>query len=170
MGILDQYKKALEEEEKDNMNFPSDTNLTEKDKDAYEEALRRMRDGSFSEKEVSEAINNSKRNMSSLGDRHHGVINEENIKVQQHLVRITDEELRGKELISFDEISDIRVVRAYCPKCGKELIAKAPVMYNPFTFEKVCIHECCGERYNLDKTYPHIAFYDNNGNEISSFF
>lgn len=48
MGILDQYKKAIEEEE-ENMDFPTgNTTLTEQDKEAYETALKKMRKGEFS--------------------------------------------------------------------------------------------------------------------------
>lgn len=167
MGILDQYKQALEEEKEQNYDFPSNTDLTEKDKEAYKVALKKMRSADFSKEEVEEAINNSKKNMSTLGERHDGGRNENTMRVE--MVRIKDEELNEKGLLKSDEISDIRVIRAYCPKCGKELVAKSPSMYNPFTMEKVCIHECCGTKYNLDMTYPHIAFYDNDGKEIITY-
>ena len=167
MGILDQYKAALEvEKEKESMDFPSDTNLTEKDKEAYEETLNKMRKGNFSNEEIKEAINNSRKNMAALNEVHNGGINE---RAMEKPTKISDEELVSKGLLKENSISDIKVIRAYCPNCGKELVAKAPPMYNPFTMEKMCLHECCGVKYNLDKTYPHIAFYDEDGKEIVTF-
>ena len=167
MSILDQYKKAIEEEV-ENMDFPTDSALTEKDKEAYEAALKKLRKAEYSTDEVNEAINNSKKNMASLGETHSGGSNENAMKITME--RITDEDLLKDNLLRVCSISDIKVIRAYCPKCGKELVSKAPAMYNPFTMTRVCLHECCDTKYNLDRTYPHIAFYDEDGNEIESFF
>lgn len=167
MSILDQYKKAIEEEVQNN-DFPENTDLTENDKEAYEAVLKKLRNAEYSTEEVNEAITNSKKNMDKLGDNHWGGLNENSMKISME--RVTDEELTEKNLLKMDSISDIKVIRAYCPICGKELISKAPPLYNPFTMCKVCIHECCGTKFNLDKTYPHIAFYGEDGNEIQSFF
>lgn len=167
MGILDQYKAALEvEKETESMDFPSDTNLTENDKEAYEATLNKMRKGNFSNEEIKEAINNSRKNMAALNEVHNGGINE---RAMEKPITISNEELVSKGLLKENSISDIKVIRAYCPNCGKELVAKAPSMYNPFTLEKMCLHECCGKKYNLDKTYPHIAFYGEDGEEIVTF-
>lgn len=169
MGILDQYRNLMEEESKhENMDFPTNSKLTENDREAYEATLNKMRKAVFSEEEVEEAINNSRKNMNALDEEHNGIANEFTMKIAQP-EKITDEELIEKDLMKRYPISDIRVIRAYCPKCGKELVAKAPAMFNPFTFEKVCLHECCGTKFNLDKTYPHIAYYDENGEEIMAF-
>lgn len=166
MSILDQYKKAIEEEN-ENMDFPTDTTLSEKDREAYETILNKARHG-YSTDEVNEAINNSKKNMAELGDEHVGDKNERAINVQ--LERVTDDELLSKDLLKKCEISDIKVIRAYCPKCGKELISRTPALYNPFTMQKVCKHDCsCGAKYNLDNTYPRIAYYDENGDEIKAY-
>lgn len=166
MSILDEYKKSVEQE-KENMDFPTDTVLSEKDKEAYEAALKKLRKGTYSQEEVDEAIENSKKNMKDFGDTHNGDRNEQTIRM--NMERLTDDELFSKDLLKECQITDIKVIRAYCPKCGKELVSKAPSMYNPFTMEKVCLHECCGTKYNLDKTYPHIAFYGEDGNEIVTF-
>ena len=169
MGILDQYKKMMEEESgHENMDFPTNSELTENDREAYEATLKKMRKADFSQEEVEEAINNSRKNMIALDEEHTGMANEFTIKIPQP-EKITDEELIEKDLLKSTSISDIRVIRAYCPKCGKELVAKAPAMFNPFTYEKMCLHECCGTKFNLDKAYPHIAYYDENGEEIIAF-
>lgn len=168
MGILDQYKKAIEEEE-DDMSYPYDggCNLTEEDREAYETTLKKMRHGTFSKHEIDEAINNSKKNMEELDETHDGGLNENAIRMQ--LTKVTDDELKEKDLLKSTPITDIKIIRAYCPKCGKELISKAPPMYNPFTMESVCIHECCGVRFNLDRSYPHIAIYGKDGEEVKAF-
>lgn len=169
MGILDNYKKMLEaEKEQENMDFPTDTTLSEEDREEYENTLKKMRNAEFSQEEVAAAINNSRRNMKVLGEVHKGGQNEKAMKVAPP-EKITDEQLTEKGLLVSSPISDIRVIRAYCPKCGKELVAKAPAMYNPFTMEKMCLHECCGTKFNLDKTYPHIAFINKDGKEIVAY-
>ena len=169
MGILENYKKMLEaEKEQENMDFPTDSPLAEEDREAYEAALKKMRKAEFSQEEVEEAIKNSRKNMAMLGDNHDGGENERMMKIAQP-EKVTDEELFEKGLLVNESISDIRVIRAYCPKCGKELVAKAPAMYNPFTMEKLCLHECCETKFNLDKPYPHIAFLDKEGKEIISY-
>lgn len=180
MGILDQYKKAIEEEQEANMDFPTYEALTAEEneelkkshgveyREEYEKALKKFRNAEFSKEEIEEAIRNSKKNMEELGETHTGGQNENVMRVQ--FKRIHDEELRENGLLKEYGIGKVEVLRAYCPKCGKEMVSKAPPMYNPFTLEKVCMHECCGEKYNLDNTYPHIVFYDTDGNIINSFF
>lgn len=78
-----------------------------------------------------------------------------------------EEDLLISNCIKHTTIDKIMVKHAYCPECGKELVNKYPPMFNPFTHEKQCIHECeCGLKYNLEYSYPRIAFYDANNNEI----
>lgn len=166
MSILDQYKKVVEEENED-MSFPSEcSTMDESNREEYEKALTKMRHG-YSSEEVNEAIENSKKNMTELGGEHSGTVNENAMRMRME--RITDNEMSDKGLLKECEITDIKIIRAYCPKCGKELVSKTPSMYNPFTMEKICLHECCGVKYNLDKTYPHIAYYDENGEEIVAY-
>lgn len=172
MGILDEYKKALEEEKAKaamNMDFPEDGGfpIEERDVESYQAELQKLRCGNFTNEEIQEAINNSRNNMKELGEDHYGGANEK--AMIPRLTKVTTEELDEKGLLTSEPVSDIRVIRAFCPICGKELVSKAPPMYNPFTMEKMCIHDCCGQKFNLDKTYPHIGFFDANGNEIESF-
>lgn len=62
------------------------------------------------------------------------------------------------------------VKRAYCPQCGKEIISRGPVMYNPFTFEKTCPHVCdCGWRGDLEYSYPRVVFVTENGTQIEAY-
>lgn len=58
-----------------------------------------------------------------------------------------------------------RLIRAYCPKCGKEIINKAPVMFNPFNYQRVNIYKCdCGFEANLEYAYPRVVFVDEKNN------
>lgn len=62
------------------------------------------------------------------------------------------------------------VKRAYCPECGKEIISRGPVMYNPFTFEKTCPHVCdCGWGGDLEYSYPRVVFVMENGTQIEAY-
>lgn len=63
------------------------------------------------------------------------------------------------------------LVRAYCPKCGKEIVSSMPPMYNPFNFEKVNMHKCgtCGWTGNLEHSYPRIVFIDAQNNEYDAY-
>lgn len=62
------------------------------------------------------------------------------------------------------------VKRAYCPECGKEIISRGPVMYNPFSFEKTCSHVCdCGWKGDLEYSYPRVVFVMENGTQIEAY-
>ena len=62
------------------------------------------------------------------------------------------------------------VKRAYCPECGKEIISRGPVMYNPFSFEKTCPHVCdCGWKGDLEYSYPRVVFVMENGTQIEAY-
>ena len=53
MGILDQYKKMMEEESgHENMDFPTNSELTENDREAYEATLKKMRKADFRHDDV----------------------------------------------------------------------------------------------------------------------
>ena len=106
MGILEQYKKALEaEKEEQNLDFPTDSHLDEKDREAYEAALKKMRSADFSKEEIEEAINNSRKNMDALGEVHTGVQSEGVMKISRP-EKITDERLIERGLLVSSQISD----------------------------------------------------------------
>lgn len=64
---------------------------------------------------------------------------------------------------------DIKVKRAFCPNCGKEIISKVPSFYNPYTLEKISRYECeCGAKFNMEYSYPRVMFLDKDtGEEIN---
>lgn len=64
----------------------------------------------------------------------------------------------------------IKVKRAYCPYCGKEIVNTLPVMINPYTLERMSKYDCpCGAKLNLEYSYPRTVFFDKDGNEIKVF-
>ena len=83
---------------------------------------------------------------------------------------LKEDELRLGGNLKSDEVHPV-IIRARCPKCGEEIISKSPVMFIPYTGEKVCKHDCprCGAKYNLENAYPRVAYIDADGNEVKAF-
>ena len=89
---------------------------------------------------------------------------------QQEYPRTTEESLdtQGKTVI--DDTVRIVVKRAFCPNCGKEIISKAPLLFNPYTLEKIAKYDCtCGAKFNFEHSYPRVVYLDSKGNEIKVF-
>lgn len=63
------------------------------------------------------------------------------------------------------------VIKAYCPECGKEIISTSPVIFNPYTLDKICRYDCeCGWKGNLDYAYPRFVMRNKNtGDEIEVY-
>lgn len=146
-SILDRYRQQVAEDKaNENYEFPEDFNINvdENYKEEYKKELERQRGDIFSNQQQYED------------------------QMRKSLVRITEEE--GTDTIKEEEIDKITVKHFYCPECGEELISKAPPMFNPFTMERICLHECkCGKRYNLDYAYPRFVLYNKEGDEIKAY-
>lgn len=145
-SILERYRKQLEIDKiKEDNELPvNGYNIDSKnfDKEIYKQRLNELRNSDISiENQYKQAMNKIK--------------------------KYTEKELDNANLSHISEIPKIMVKRVYCPNCGKELINNYPPMFNPFTHEKQCIHECeCGVKYNLEYSYPRIMFLDENDKEI----
>lgn len=146
-SILDRYKQQVaEDKNNENYELPEDFdfNVDESYKEEYKKELERQRGDIFSNQQQYED------------------------QMRKSLVRITEEE--GTDTIKEEEIDKITVKHFYCPECGEELVSKAPPMFNPFTMERICLHECkCGKRYNLDYAYPRFVLYNKEGDEIKAY-
>lgn len=147
-SILERYKQQLEEDRKnENDNFSEDFDIVVDNeyKTEYQKELHKQRQEILdNEKQLSERSNN---NLIRLHE------NDENVK-----------------FIKEEDVDHIVIKHFYCPECGEELISKAPPMFNPFTFERICLHECkCGKRYNLDYAYPRFALINKDGKEINAY-
>ena len=147
MGILDEYKAQVkQDEEKTNNDFPQDSRLTEEKREEYEKALEKLRNHSEDMKNKFE-------------------------KATQEMIKKTETELEQNSCITEEEVQKVIVKHAYCEDCGEELISKVPPMYNPFTLEKICRHTCskCGKIYDLEFSYPRVAFINSENKEICAF-
>lgn len=145
VSILEQYLKQLEKDrQNENKDFPDDTTLEEKDKEAYQQKLEELRNDPL------------------------------DLEVQfqaQKQMRVLDE-AQMKEIGKIkDEDVKLVVRHAYCEDCGAELISKTPAMFNPYTLEKICKHTCekCGKVFNLEYAYPRTVYLNNDGVEINAF-
>lgn len=143
MGILDQYKAQLAlDKENENNDFPEGSCLTEEQREEYENKLYELRNDSNDMEKTYQLKKNS-------------------------MTKKTEAELTESGLITEVEADKITIKHAYCDECGEELISNAPPMFNPFTFEKVCKHECkCGKIFDLDYAYPRLVVYNKIGEEI----
>lgn len=92
-------------------------------------------------------------------------------KKMQEMVRVSEKELFEKGKIESVDVSQVKVLKAFCPQCGKEVTSLAPTMFNPYTQEKVCRYTCpdCGAVYNFEHAYPRFVFLDKDGNIIEAF-
>lgn len=90
-------------------------------------------------------------------------------KFQQQYPKLTESDLVSGNNIKVEDVRTV-VKHAYCPMCGKEIISKYPIMFNPYTGEKIGRYDCeCGFKANFDYSYPRVAYVDKNGNEINAF-
>lgn len=147
MGILDQYKMQLaKDRENENNDFPEDSNLNESQRSEYEEKLKELR--------------NSECDMEAIYR-----------KAISEMKKMSEAQMEESSMIRVEDDIKVSVKHAYCEECGEELISNVPLMFNPYTLEKMCKHTCskCGKTYNLEYAYPRLVFTDNKGNEIPAF-
>lgn len=147
MGILDKYKKQLEEDKKhEDASFPEGSQLKEEDREEYVKALKELRNS------PNDMENAYKAKMAEMK-------------------KMSENDMENNSLISDEVVEKVIVKHAYCEECGEELVSQAPPMFNPFTFERICKHTCtkCGKVYNLDFAYPRLAFINNKGEELPAF-
>lgn len=146
-SILERYKQQVAEDKaNENYDLPEDFNINvdENYKEEYKKELDKQRGDIFSNEQQYEA------------------------QLKKSLIRLAEEE--GSSSVKEEEIDRVTVKHFYCPECGEELISKAPPMFNPFTMERICLHECkCGKRYNLDYAYPRFVLYNKKGEEIKAY-
>lgn len=144
-SILEQYRKQLEEDRKnENYDTPTDIDIDPSYVDDYKRELDKQRGNILSNERQYEE------------------------RLRKTLTVIHESE--ANEIIQDEIVDKVIVKHFFCPECGKELVSKAPPMFNPFTMERICLHECqCGKRYNLDYAYPRFVLLDKEGNEIKAY-
>ena len=153
-NILERYKKQLEiDRQNENYSMPkSNANETLVENEGYEgEEMEQY-------KKVIDEYRKSDTETLDAYKRYHEVFTD-----------MTEKELDANGHTKIEEVK-INVKRAFCPKCGEEIISKLPSMFHPFTGQKIVRYDCgCGARYNLECSYPRLIVTDNEGNEIKCF-
>lgn len=150
-SILERYKKELENH-KNNEDYDLPKSFIEGQDNSVNVDKKYMN-------EYQKTLDNLRHNDLDMENRYKSAMSK--------IRNLNEEDLTISNSIKDVPVSKIMVKHAYCPECGKELINKYPPMFNPFTHEKQCIHECeCGMKYNLEYSYPRIVFYDDNDSEI----
>ena len=144
--ILAEYKKQLElDKQQENYDLPegvSENQFTEEMKEAYRKEVDKLRG------------------------------NTDELENVYHRFHETYRKLSDKEISQTckNEVVKTIIRHAYCPECGREIISKLPVMYNPYTNEKIARYDCeCGAKFNMEHSYPRIVFVNAVGEEINAF-
>lgn len=159
MGILDEYMKQREiDSENIDNNVPIDgIKMSDEDYDRYCIRLNEIR----KEIDESEKIYNPSTNENKNTFTDDVMMSMFNMSYN----KTTESELN----VVSDEVRPV-IKRAYCPKCGNEIISMSPVIFNPFTMERICRYDCkCGWKANLDYAYPRVVFVDNDNNEFDAY-
>jgi hypothetical protein len=153
-SILDNYKKQLEE---DRLNENNDFEISSFNDDIAD---------NFSKNIDKEAV---AKKVKELREDPNDMENKFK-KFMLEYPRITENELDTKGETTIDEDIKIVIKHAYCPVCHKEIISKVPLLFNPFTFEKIAKYECsCGAKFNFEHSYPRIMYINSKGEEIKTF-
>lgn len=141
MGVLDEYRKQLEEDKKLEEAEPKDG----ADKTEYQ-------------KMVDKRVEEIKKNDPNDPDNFMKKYFEQYPDTKEADIPTTDDDLK------------VIVKRAYCPECGKEIVSKAPLMINPYTGQRLAKYECsCGWKANLEHAYPNVRYVDKDGKEVKCF-
>ena len=145
-SILDEYKKQSElDKQKTEIEAPEGVNYTPEQFKRYQEEVKKLREDPNDIENVYRKFHETHRPLS-------------------------EEELDGAGFTKIEEIKQIVVKRAYCPNCKREITSKVPMMFNPYTLEKIAKYNCeCGSNFNMEHSYPRIMYIDNEGKEINVF-
>lgn len=144
--ILEEYKKQLElDKQRENYDLPegvSESQFTEEMKEAYRKEVDKLRGNTDELEHVYQRFHDTYR-------------------------KLNDEEINKT---AKDEDVKVVIKHAFCPECGKEIVSKLPVMFNPYTGEKIARYDCeCGAKFNMEHSYPRIMYVNAEGKEISAF-
>lgn len=152
-SILDNYKKQLAEDrlnESDKFEMPS-----------FDDEMANKLTGNVDKEAVAKRIKELQNDPNDMEVQYK--------KFQEQYPKVHEENLIANDRVKTEEVKTV-VKRAYCPVCGKEIISKYPIMFNPYTGEKIGRYDCeCGFKANLDYAYPRVAYINKEGEEINAF-
>lgn len=153
MGILDDFKAAYEESQAtQNNDLPEGAApMTEAEKESYIQELKKQRDAIAEFDDTPAPQPMTAEDAVAEFRKTHPKVEEKDLAIGTMPVKPV-------------------LKRAFCPQCHKEIISAAPVMFNPFTFEKLAPYKCeCGWHADLDYAYPRVVFVDNDNNEFEAY-
>ena len=176
MSILDAYKTDVEINGNfsNNYDLPDDALIeTDCDKEQYKTALDEMR-RKMDEYDTKGTIDGDNVEIKDVTEEHGEDPYKEFIKNNEDdvMARFMEEYPFTAEASLNTVKQDVKpmVVRAYCPVCGEEIVCKVPVLYNPFSLQKVVKYQCnCGWKANLEYTYPKVVFVNGKGEELECY-
>lgn len=149
MGILDEYMKQVELD-KLNENDEIATSSTDE--------LEKQLSYAFDKEEYQETLQMLRNDPNDMANKFH-----------KEYPSIKDEYLVSNNLLKSESIN-ARLIHAYCPKCGRELICMHKLFVNSYRKEVIAKHECiCGFKANLEHSYPRLLYTDANNKEIEIF-
>lgn len=81
---------------------------------------------------------------------------------------VNEDHLYENQLLTFERITSMAVVHAYCEKCGAEIISTGYKIIHPTTGNIIYPHKCsCGAVAHFEKAYPRLAYFNEQGEEIN---
>lgn len=170
MGILDAYKADVEANPNTDCTIPETSGIGEDQKEEFKVALEGMRKR-IDEYDRHGTIDGGKvvikESDANESDPYEGYINKDEL-----MSAFLSEYPRTNESSLSLRIGKVvpMVKQAYCPKCGKEIVNTAPIVFNPFTMESICKYDCeCGWKANLEYAYPRVVFVTEDGMEINAY-
>lgn len=165
-SIIEMFKKQLQEDKmSENYDLPEgidEKQFTEEMKERYKEALDKMR---------AESDNANSYSFSFSGEKDEIPSFEDSIKhFNDTYTKVNESDLDTTNNTTLSEVN-VMVKHAYCPRCGKEIISSFPVMFNPYTNEKIARYDCaCGAKMNLEYSYPRLVLVTKDTNEVIKAF
>mgnify|MGYP002624297620 CR=1 FL=1 len=153
MGILDNYKRQLEEDRlKEDADF---------DMPSFDDDIADKLSANVDKEAVAKRVKELRNDPNDMEVQYK--------KFQEQYPKIHEETFTDNDKLKTEKVT-VSVIRAYCPNCGKEIVSKFPIMFNPYTGEKIGRYDCeCGFKANLDYAYPRVAYFNENGEEIKAF-
>ncbi len=153
MGILENYKKQLAE---DRLNETDDFNMPKFDDDITNKLA-----SDVDNEAVAKRIKELRNDPNDMEVQYN--------KFKEQYPKIHEESFNSDGNLKTEEVKTV-IKHIYCPVCGKEIVSKYPIMFNPYTGERIGRYDCeCGFKANLDYAYPRVVYVNANGDEINAF-
>lgn len=163
-SILENYQKQLEE---DRLNEGNDFEMPSFDDEFdRDELVGNLAEPMLSPAEVAKKVKEFRNDPNDMEVQYR--------KFHEQYKKMTEEDFNSINTVDKGAVVrqnvNVSVIRVYCPECGREIVSKFPVMFNPYTGERIGRYDCeCGFKANLEYAYPRVAYFNEQGEEIKAF-